>query len=56
MAVSNFCTNPSVNLNKGSPLISLQIDKDAMAFDTTVAFPSFNKFYSNFKKPAPSIN
>lgn len=55
IAVNSFCTNPSVNLNKGYPLISLQIDKDAMALDTTVALPSFSRFYSSFKKPAPSI-
>lgn len=37
----------------GYPFISLQIESEAIAFDTTVALPSFSKFYNNFKKPAP---
>jgi hypothetical protein len=39
----------------GSPLSYEQMANEATAFDTTVAFPSFNKFYNNFKKPCSSI-
>lgn len=56
MAVNNFWTNPSVSLRRGSPFSSLQIEREAIAFETTVALPSFRRFSNNFKNPAPSIN
>jgi len=32
-----------------------QIAKEATAFDTTVAFPSFKRFYKSFKNPCSYI-
>jgi len=41
----------SVNLINGYPFNSEQIHNEATAFETTVAFPSFKRFYNNFKNP-----
>lgn len=40
---------------RGCPFIYEQIAKEATALDTTVALPSFNKFYNSFKKPCSSM-
>ena len=55
MAVKSFWTKVLVKVIKGSPFNSEQIAKDATAFDTTVAFPSFKRFYKSFKNPCSSI-
>ena len=44
-----------VKVISGSPFNYEQIANEATAFDTTVAFPSFKRFYSSFKNPCYSI-
>lgn len=55
MAVKSFWTSVLESVIMGSPFNSEQMANEATAFDTTVAFPSFSKFYNNFKKPCSSI-
>lgn len=49
--MSNFCTKVVFNIIIGYPFNYEHIANEATAFDTTVAFPSFNKFSNNFKNP-----
>jgi|688.fasta_scaffold156728_1 hypothetical protein len=51
IAVSNFWTKVYVNLISGYPFNSEQMHKEATALETTVALPSFRRFYNNFKNP-----
>jgi hypothetical protein len=53
--VRSFWTNVLVKVIIGYPLSYEHIAKDATAFETTVAFPSFKRFYKSFKNPCSSI-
>lgn len=51
IAVNSFWTKTLVKVINGYPFSYEQIANDATAFDTTVAFPSFSRFYKSFKNP-----